>query len=74
MKTNTRTNTTKTTRHKKFIFKILKMNNAIDPAAPASVWGKGVPGKGGNTTNYDHALPDPVIWAKIYGRKAVAKC
>lgn len=26
--------------------------NAIDPAAPASVWGKGVPGKGGATTNF----------------------
>ena len=30
-----------------------KKNNAIDPAAPASVWGKGVPGKGGATTNFE---------------------
>lgn len=28
-----------------------KMTNAVSPAAPASVWGKGVPGKGGMTTN-----------------------
>lgn len=28
-----------------------KMTNAVAPAAPASVWGKGVPGKGGKTTN-----------------------
>lgn len=28
-----------------------KMTNAVAPAAPASVWGKGVPGKGGNTIN-----------------------
>lgn len=36
---------------KKNYKKLLKMNNAIDPAAPASVWGKGVPGKGGATLN-----------------------
>lgn len=35
---------------KKHIF-TNKMINAVDPAAPASVWGKGVPGKGGSTTN-----------------------
>lgn len=28
-----------------------KLSNAVAPAAPASVWGKGVPGKGGMTTN-----------------------
>ena len=28
-----------------------KMTNAIEPAAPASIWGKGVPGKGGKTNN-----------------------
>lgn len=28
-----------------------KLINAVEPAAPASVWGKGVPGKGGTTTN-----------------------
>ena len=28
-----------------------KMTNAVEPPAPASVWGKGVPGKGGATTN-----------------------
>lgn len=27
------------------------ITNAIDPASPASIWGKGVPGKGGTTTN-----------------------
>lgn len=27
------------------------MTNKVEPAAPASVWGKGVPGKGGLTTN-----------------------
>ena len=31
--------------------KLLKLNNAIDPAVPTSVWGKGVPGKGGATLN-----------------------
>lgn len=29
----------------------MRATNAIDSAAPASVWGKGVPGKGGITTN-----------------------
>lgn len=28
-----------------------KMSNAVEPAAPASVWCKGVPSKGGITTN-----------------------
>lgn len=27
------------------------MTNAIDHAAPASVWGNVIPGKGGKTTN-----------------------
>ena len=26
-------------------------NNAVEAAAPASVWGKGCPGKGGKTLN-----------------------
>ena len=29
----------------------LKMTRSVDPAAPAYVWGKGVSGKGGRTTN-----------------------
>ena len=33
--------------------KLLKVNNAVDPAAPASRMKKGVPGKGGKTTNYE---------------------
>ena len=28
-----------------------KMVNSVEPAAPARTWGKGVPGKGGRTTN-----------------------
>ena len=32
--------------------------NAVDPASPASVWGKGVPFKGGKTTNYDATKND----------------
>lgn len=36
---------------KKNYKKILKANNAVEPAAPASVWCKGVPGKGGKTLN-----------------------
>lgn len=35
---------------KKHVFKN-KLTNAIEPAAPASVWGKAVPGKGGATNN-----------------------
>lgn len=35
---------------KKHVF-TSKMTNAISPASPASVWGKGVPGKGGKTAN-----------------------
>lgn len=33
---------------KKFTF---TATNAVAPAAPASVWGKGCPGKGGKTRN-----------------------
>lgn len=32
--------------------KHMTMTNAVQPAAPASIWGKGVPGKGGKSTNY----------------------
>lgn len=39
--------------------------NEIDPASPASVWGKGVPGKGGATTNFDAKKTDSVILAEI---------
>ena len=35
---------------KKHVF-TTKMVCAVDSAAPASVWGKSVPGKGGMTTN-----------------------
>ena len=28
-----------------------KMISTVEPAAPATVWGKGAPGKGGKTTN-----------------------
>lgn len=35
---------------KKHVF-TTKMINTVEPAAPASVWGKGAPGKGGATTN-----------------------
>lgn len=32
--------------------RIMKLNNAVEPAAPPSVWGyKGCAGKGGKTTN-----------------------
>lgn len=34
----------------------VKMNNAVTAAAPASRLGKGVPGKGGATTNF--AIPE----------------
>lgn len=33
--------------------RIIKANNAVEPAAPAFRWGKGVPGKGGATTNFE---------------------
>lgn len=31
--------------------KPMLMTNAVEPAAPASVWGKGCAGKGGKTLN-----------------------
>jgi hypothetical protein len=43
--------------------------NAIDPASPASVWGKGVPGKGGVSTNYDASKNDFEIWVLIRDHK-----
>lgn len=46
---------------KKNYKKILKANNAVESAASASVWGKGVPGKGGATLN--SAIP------KVEGKK-----
>lgn len=49
MKTTTRTKS----RFQREYGKLLKMNNAVDSAAPASVWGKGVPGKGGATRNFE---------------------
>ena len=57
---------------KKFYKKILKANNAIEPAAPASRWGKGVPGKGGATLNFDATLNDGEIRKIIHGRKEKA--
>lgn len=37
---------------KRVYSKLIKATNAIEPAAPASVWGyKGCAGKGGRTTN-----------------------
>lgn len=36
---------------KKAYKKLIKLSNAVEPAAPASVWGKGCAGKGGKTTN-----------------------
>ena len=49
--------------------KIVRMSNEVDPAAPASVWGKGCAGKGGNTTNFDETLSLNDISMKMYGRK-----
>lgn len=57
---------------KKNYKRILKANNAVEPAAPASRWGKGVPGKGGATTNHDFTMNDGEIKRIIYGRKGVA--
>lgn len=33
--------------------KPIKATNAVEVAAPASRWGKGVPGKGGKSLNFD---------------------
>ena len=41
--------------------RILKANNAVEPAAPAFVWGNGVPGKCGATLNYDATMNDSEI-------------
>ncbi|MGM9683147.1 MAG: hypothetical protein ACI3XQ_06075 [Eubacteriales bacterium] len=38
---------------KKNYNRILRMNNSVEPAAPARVWGKGVPGKFGKSTNFE---------------------
>lgn len=46
---------------KKNYKKALRANNAVEPLPPASVWGKGVPGKPGKTTNYDATLNDAEI-------------
>lgn len=39
--------------------------NDIFPAAPADVWGKGVPGKGGATTNFDGTKNAAAIYEEI---------
>lgn len=51
--------------------RITKMTNAIDPATTTSKdFGfKPVPGKGGNTTNYDDTMNDFAIKKKIFGKK-----
>lgn len=43
--------TTRRTIMKNNYKKPIKATNAVAPAAPASVWGKGCAGKGGKTTN-----------------------
>lgn len=49
------------------------MSNFPDiPAAPASVWGKGVPGKGGATLNYDETLNDRDVKKIIHRGKGKA--
>lgn len=53
-----KTNYTKTRKMKKYV-KLLQMDNSVDPAAHASVWGKGVPGKGGATRNF--AIPSDMF-------------
>ena len=57
---------------KKNYKKLLRANNAIDPAnTTARNWGfHPIPSKGGATTNYDDALPDQVVRVMIRGRKA----
>ena len=44
---------------KKSYKRILKANNAVESAAPSSVWGKGVPGKGGKTLNFE--IPEWIL-------------
>ena len=48
---------------------LMKANNAVESAAPASRWGKGVPGKGGATTNHDATLKDREILRIIQGKE-----
>ena len=48
--------------------KIYKFTNAVDSAAPASVWGRGCSGKGGKTPNYDSALPYPLAFQMCFGK------
>ena len=48
---------------KKSYKKVVKLNNAVEPAAPASVWGKGCAGKGGKTTNHEGS--DTIIYREL---------
>lgn len=48
---------------KKAYKKLIKLSNAVEPAAPASVWGKGCAGKGGKTTN--HEIQESMIQREI---------
>lgn len=50
---------------KKSYKKVFKATNAVEAAAPASVWGKGIPGKFGASTN-------SVITAREYDREVRA--
>ena len=45
---------------KKAYKKLIKLSNAVEPAAPASVWGKGCAGKGGRTCNCEGS--DTIIY------------
>lgn len=56
---------------KKNYKKLIRMNNAIDPATTtARNFGfHPIPGKGGKTTNYDETLSINETRIKIYGRK-----
>lgn len=54
---------------KKNYKKLTRMNNAISPAAPASVWGNVIPGKHGKTTNYDPTKPDSEVRRMIHSNK-----
>ena len=51
--------------------RILKVNNAVEPAAPASVWGKGVPGKGGATLNF--VIPEWMFQRELNDMMGVKK-
>lgn len=52
---------------KKSYYRVLKKNNAVEKAAPASVWGKGCAGKGGKSTNFE--IPDWMYDREMYDRK-----